>query len=271
MPYHSVNGIHLYYEWHGQHNAPPTVFINGLLADTSGWALQVPDFRPHVRVLLYDCRGQGQSDKPEQEAYSTRQHVDDLAMLLQALNISRAHMVGLSNGGAIALDFAARYPHSVDRLVVAATYPHTDSVMQAKLQSWLQALDQGGPAMRFDMATPWVWGRTFLHQHQQAIATLREKAAHAPPHATRALIAGALGYDIRPHLPGVLTPTLVLVGEEDLLTPPWYAQTIANALPHAQRCCIPNAGHALPIEQPALFNALAIAFLTRTQAQAQEG
>jgi 3-oxoadipate enol-lactonase len=273
MPYHTVNGIRLYYEWHGQPRATPTVFINGLLADTTGWAFQRPAFPALGRVLLYDCRGQGQSDKPDAERYPTRQHVDDLVTLLQALNITRANIVGLSNGGAIALSLAAQYPHYVARLVIAATYAHTDTLMAAKLQSWLQALDQGGPAMRFDIAIPWVWGRTFLHQHQHAVASLRQNAAHANPTATRALIAGALDYDIRPRLPSIPAATLVLVGEEDLLTPPWYAHEIASALPNAQRCLVPNAGHALPIEQPAMLNALTVAFLTQTQAQtqAQEG
>lgn len=263
MAHTQINNLSLYYEWHGQPGAFPVVCVNGLLADTTGWAFQVPVLAQHFHVLLYDCRGQGQSDKPP-GPYALHNHLTDLVGLLDALQVPRCHIVGLSNGGAIALALAARHPERVARLVVADTVAQTDAVMLAKLQSWLAALEQGGPRLRFDVATPWVWGRTFLAANAELLATLRDKAATANPAAVRALIAGAIFEDdstLQAQLATIQAPALVMVGEDDLLTPPSYARAIAAALPNARALVVPDAGHALPIEQPTLFNAVAQAFL----------
>jgi 3-oxoadipate enol-lactonase len=260
MPYQSVNRIQLYYEWHGDAAAFPLVLINGLLADTTGWMFQTEPYATHFRLLLYDCRGQGQSATPP-GPYPTDQHAQDLVALLDALGVQQTHLVGLSNGGAVAMTVAATYPERVARLVVADSYAHSDLLIHAKLTSWLQALEHGGLSLRFDVATPWVWGQTFLAANRHLLAPLREKAASTDAEAVRGLLSGALDYDIRDQLGAIRAPTMVLVGEEDLLTPPWYAREICTAIDGAQLCVIPQAGHALPIERPALFNALTLDFL----------
>ncbi len=260
MQQQKINGITVYYEQHGPHVAFPLVFINGLLADTTGWALQVPAFADYFHVVLYDCRGQGQSDKPP-GPYSSALHAQDLLSLLDRLDIQRAHFVGLSNGGSVAMHLAVQHPERIARLVLADTFAYTDAIMQAKLQSWLTALEVGGPGIRFDIATPWVWGRTFLAYNQHLLVPLREKAAQADPEPIQTLIEGALLFDIRDDLHAIQAPTLIFVGEEDILTPPWYARELAYAIPNARLCIVPQAGHALPIEQPAMFNALTRSFL----------
>jgi 3-oxoadipate enol-lactonase len=260
MPYQSVNGIQLYYEWHGAADAFPVVLINGLLMDTTSWAFQVPAFSQDFRVLLYDCRGQGKSDKP-QGPYPQAQHAQDLLGLLDALDISQAHIVGLSNGGTVAMHFTSDHPERVARLVLVDTYAHTDAVMRIKLDSWLAAVEAGGLYLRFDVAKPWVWGRTFLTNNPEIISTLRDRVEQADPEAGWALITGTLEYDIRDRLPNIPAPTLVMVGSEDVLTPPWYAQELASGIPNAELFIVPNAGHALTIERPAFFNALALTFL----------
>lgn len=260
MPYAEVNGIRLYYELHGPEAGPPVVFINGLLMDTTGWGLQLPSFARHFRVLLYDCRGQGRSDAPP-GPYLPQQHAADLVALLDALGIDRVHLVGLSNGGVIAMYVASAHPDRVARLVLADTYAYTDAQMTALLDAWLAALDAGGPILRFDVATPWVWSRHFLAAHPDVLATLREKAAGARVHAVRALIEGARAVDLRDRLERITAPTLVLVGEEDVLTPVWRAREIATTLPQATLVTLSGAGHALTIERANLFTALAQEFL----------
>ncbi len=263
MPHARVNGIQLYYEVHGQADGPPLVFINGLLMDTTGWGLQLPAFADTFHVLLYDCRGQGKSDAPP-GPYLPEQHAADLVGLLDRLDIERAHLVGLSNGGVIAMYMAAMHPHRVARLVLADTYAHADAQMIALLDAWLAALDAGGPTLRFDVATPWIWSRGFLSAHPDVLATLREKAGGARVDAVRALIQGAKAVDLREHLPTISAPTLVLVGEEDVVTPVWRARKIAQTIPNATLVVIGGAGHALSIEQAHMFNALTREFLHDT-------
>ncbi len=270
MPFQNIDGQPLYYEWHGADSAKPIVFINGLLADTTGWLYQQPVFAERFRVLLYDCRGQGQSSPPSHAPYPPAQHARDLLALCDSLNLTRFSLVGLSNGGAVAQHLAVAQPQRVERLVLASTYAAIDALMRAKLQSWLLALEQGGSLMRFDMATPWVWGRDFLAQHESLLASLRAKAARAPIETLRALITGALDHEMHQQLAEITAPTLVITGEEDVLTPPWYARELAGALPNAHLILVPQAGHALPIERPALFNTRVLAFLARTESEQRE-
>lgn len=260
MPYQQVGTIKLYYEWHGDEQAPPLVCINGLLSDTTSWALQLPDLGTHFRILLYDCRGQGKSDAPT-DGYTPEQHVADLVGLLDALHVPAGHMVGLSHGGTIAMKMAIAHPERVRRLVLMNTFAVTDPVMTIKMRSWLAALECGGVLLRFDVAQPWMWGPDFLRDHGDTLASLREIAGQGNPETVRSLINGVMGYDIRADLARIRAPTLVLVGEHDLLTPPSAAQTIAYGIPDAQLFIIPRAGHVLTIERAPVVNALIRTFL----------
>ena len=123
MPTLPVDDVELYYEWHGNPAGPVVVFVNGLLTDLASWAGHLPFFTDRYHCLVYDCRGQGQSAKPD-HVYTIRRHSADLAGLLAALGIARAAIVGLSNGGATALDFAAAQPARVTALVVALRRAH---------------------------------------------------------------------------------------------------------------------------------------------------
>lgn len=268
MPHQHLDDITLYYEWHGQEQGEPLVFINGLLADTTAWAFQLPAFTDHFRVLLYDCRGQGKSDKPA-GPYPPSDHIQDLLALLDALNVEQPYVVGLSNGGAIAMTFAARHPHRVNRLVLSDTYAAVDDILQAKVAGWLKALETGGPVARFDAAIPWIWGNDFLAKNGPVVEGLRKKAAQGDIDAIRSLIIGSKEHDMHSHLTAITAPTLVMVGEEDLLTPPWYARALAAAIPNASLALIPGAGHAPTIERPILFNALVRAFLTQQKSRGE--
>jgi 3-oxoadipate enol-lactonase len=265
MPYQTANGIQLYYEWHGLEDGFPVVLVNGLLMDTTSWVFQLPAFAQHFRVLLYDCRGQGRSDKPP-GPYPQALHAQDLLALLDALDVEQAHFVGLSNGGTVTMHFISDHPQRGARLVLVDTFAYADALMRSKLDSWLAAVEAGGLLLRFDVATPWIWSRNFMSNQPAILAALRTKAEQADPAAGHALITGTLEYDIRDRLPRIPAPTLVLVGEEDVLTPPWYARQLAENIPNAQLAIIPGAGHALTIERPTIFNMMALAFLQETAA-----
>ena len=132
----------LHYEWHGPEGAPLVMLVNGLLTDTSSWAPHLPRLAERHRCLLYDCRGQGRSGKPE-GPYPPRLHADDLAALCAALDLPPASFVGLSNGGNALLHFAADHPERVRRLVLSGVHAHADPLMRAKLASWASAMEAG--------------------------------------------------------------------------------------------------------------------------------
>jgi 3-oxoadipate enol-lactonase len=266
MPTLPINGIQLFYEWKGNAAGPPLVFVNGLLTDTTSWNAHLPYYADHYHCLVYDCRGQGQSDQPDQ-VYETHQHAADLAALVAALDLRDAYYIGLSNGGAAVLEFAADHPERVAALAVAGAYAHVDTILKVKLTSWVRAMEAGGSPVRFDVALPWVWGGDFLDQQYEVLLTIREKGMNLPLGPATNLIQGAMVHDIRARLPHIQAPTLVVVGEEDVLTPPKLAQYIADHVPGGQLHIMPGRGHAAALEDAAGFSRIVNTFF----AQVAEG
>jgi 3-oxoadipate enol-lactonase len=143
MPKIKVNGIDLYFELHGQGDWPVLVLNNGIIMNAaSSWIFQTKTLARHYRVLQYDCRGQGQADHPQQ-AYSMELHADDLAGLLTALEIEKAHIAGISYGGEVAQAFVLKYPQRVESLMLADTVSEVRPALHIIVQSWLEAATHG--------------------------------------------------------------------------------------------------------------------------------
>lgn len=259
MPETRVNGVQLWYELRGPKDGEPLVFVNGLLTDANSWAQQVPAFEDKYKVLLYDARGQGRSEKPP-GPYPVRLHAQDLVALLDRLQIKRAHLVGLSNGGAALLHLALERPDLVKKLVIVGGYSHVDPILEAKLEAWLAAA-RISSELRFLVATPYVWSNRFLERNRELFNYFKKRAAEFPKEAAINLIVGAKEQDITERLGEIRAPTLIVVGEEDILTPVKYARLMQERIPNAQLYIIPEAGHAVPLEQPELFNRVVREFL----------
>jgi 3-oxoadipate enol-lactonase len=264
MPKIAISDIELYYELKGNPDGPTLVFVNGLLTDTSSWNGHLPFFAERYRCLVYDCRGQGRSSKPDQ-VYETAMHAADLARLVEALGIERAAFIGLSNGGAAVLDYAATHPERVIAVIVSGAYASVDTILRVKLTSWVKAMEFGGSPLRFDVATPWVWGGRFLEENYQGLLGYREKGANMPIEWAMNLVKGAMVHDIRDKLPNVQAPTLVIVGEEDVLTPPQLSRYIAANVPNSELYIHPGRGHASALEDPAGWSAVVLDFLKRSE------
>lgn len=250
----------LYYELHGDPAAPVVVLLNGLTSDTTSWGQHVPRLAKHYRVVVYDCRGQGQSDKPE-DPYISPRHAQDVVELLDHLDLEKVRLVGFSNGGAIAMTIAGTYPERVEKLVLAFTFPWIDPLLTSKMTSWLKALEVGGAGHRFDIALPWVWSGPFIEANYSALLTLRVKAAAHPVHAIRNLIHGCMRHDARSLLPAITAPTLILTGDQDLLIDPAHSHALHAALPHSHLTVIPSAAHGWVIEQAGIFVEMVMEFL----------
>jgi 3-oxoadipate enol-lactonase len=120
MPYAVSGGFRTYFETHG--TGFPLLLINGLGGDHIEWLFQVPAFKPHFKVVVFDNFGSGKSDVPP-GPYTTARMADDAARLLETLSIPRAHVLGVSLGGMIAQEVALRHPDRVGRLVLGCTAP----------------------------------------------------------------------------------------------------------------------------------------------------
>lgn len=232
---------------------PKVVLLNGLFQRLESWDPVVPLLKGYT-LLRYDMRGQGESEAPE-GLYTPKVHAQDLLALLQELGWEEAFLVGLSNGGIVALQAALMAPTRFRGLVLACTTPYLDPALRAKVESWLHALRAGGTPLRLRVALPWVFGARFLNAHLELLTEegLASLIAQAPDErAQERLLQGFLSLeDLRPRLHSLALPALVLYGKEDLLFPKPYAQALAEAL-GAKLQALPT-GHAAPLEDPLAF------------------
>ncbi|MGQ0561200.1 MAG: alpha/beta fold hydrolase [Gemmatimonadota bacterium] len=260
------NGQELYYEMHGQ--GEPLVLVMGIGYDSSLWALhQVPALAPHFKVIIFDNRDVGRSSTAS-ASYSIADMADDVAGLLDALRIQRAHLLGLSMGASIAQEFALRHPQRLNRLVLCGpdAAPARQAFHPIAVWRWVKDSDASGAVFAAQQFT-WLFSSAFLRNGaavQQTIDFLSNNPNPVAPAAYARQAQAYLEFDPGTRLCGIAAPTLVVVGEQDLLTPPWIAREIAAAIPGARLEIIrgDGASHVVPLERPDEFNQLVIGFLT---------
>ena len=249
MPTVQANTIQLYYEMHGA--GQPLVFIHGLGSSTRDWEAQMPAFSKSFQVITFDLRGHGQSDKPA-GPYDMAIFSADLADLLQTLGIGAAHIVGLSLGGAVALQFALDYPAHVRTLTIVNSGPTLGdpAYAQQEIERRVGIVQhQGMRAMGQALSA-----NLFPRPEQANLrATFVERWAENDPeayiHATRSM----LGWDVTDRLNALQCPTLVIAADQDY-SPVALKEAYVKRIPNAQLVVIPDAHHALPMEQPEQFN-----------------
>jgi pimeloyl-ACP methyl ester carboxylesterase len=260
-----TNGQELFYEVHG--SGPPLVLVMGIGYDSSLWTLQqVPALSTRFRVVLLDNRDAGRSSRADRP-YAIADMADDVVGVLDALDIHRTHLVGLSMGSMIGMEFALRHADRLDRLVLAGpgAAPARSVVDPISSWNWVKANDPGGAAFGGQQLT-WLFSSAFLRNQQavqETVALLASNPNPVEPAAYDRQAQAYLNFDVLDRLGGITAPTLVIVGEQDLLTPPWVAREVAGGIPGARFEIITGDGssHVVPLERPDAFNQLVMDFL----------
>ena len=260
------NGQELYYEIHGE--GEPLILVMGIGYDSSLWNLQqVPMLSKQFKVVIFDNRDVGRSSRASRQ-YSISDMADDVAGLLDGLDIPRAHLLGLSMGGMIVQEFALRHPERVDRLVLsgAGGAPARTAFDPIGVWAWTKSHDGSGEAFAAQQFV-WLFSTSFLRNEAAVKQTLDLLASNPNPVTPDAYARQASAYlqhDMLDRLSGIQAPTLVVGGEQDLLTPPWILQEVAAAIPGAEFQMVrgDGASHLLPLERPAEFNQLVASFLS---------
>jgi len=245
----TVNGVSLAVEVRGE--GPAVLFIHGYPLDRSIWDHPMAALEGYRRIAP-DLRGMGESDAPDL-GYSVETYARDLAALLDALGIEDAVLCGLSMGGYVAFEFIRRWRRRVRGLVLMSTRAEADTAEGKRARDAAAATArERGAAVIAESMLPNVLSAATLSGAPETVERARTMMAASPVSG----LVGALGAmrdrpdstELLPTLAGL--PTLILVGEEDELTPPARARAMAEAIPGARLVVIPGAGHLLPLERP---------------------
>jgi pimeloyl-ACP methyl ester carboxylesterase len=264
MAYAIINRIRMHYEVAGA--GDPVLMINGLSAPAANWALQVKALAEHFQVITFDNRGVGETDLPPEPVYTMAQLADDAAALLRHLKIARAHVIGASMGGTIAQELALRHSRLVRSLVLACTWAEADARFLHSIESWVALAYRVPVEERYRYVLyPWVYSPRFFEKKQNLEMAFQRAMAY--PHQTRPeaierQARGILAWNGTrvPQLGAIRVPTLVLVGREDVLTPPEFSRVLARLIRRARLTILPG-GHAFFVEEADAFNRAVLRFL----------
>jgi len=242
----------------------PVVLLHGFPLSRAMWSEQVSGLRSSCRVIAPDLRGHGGSPAP-QGIYTMDEMADDVVELLDALEIAEPFVLGgLSMGGYVAFAFMARYPDRVRGLILMDTRASADTPevardREASAQAVLAA-DSTLPVV--EKMLPRLFGKATLAEHPERVELVRAQMTQSAPQGVAGALRGmALRPDRRPMLAQISVPTLVLVGEQDAITPPDEVKSLSAAIPNSRLVVIPEAGHMAPYENPSAANAAILEFM----------
>ena len=262
MPLADLGQRRVYFEEHG--HGDPLLLVNGLTADHTAWGLQTEYFRTHHRVIVFDNPGVGQTEGPR-GPYTTELFADVAAELLGHLGIERAHVIGASMGGTIAQQLALRHPALVRSLVLHCTWGSADNYLAALIRGWQTAARALPPIDLCRLIWPFVFTVWHYNDHPEAMAELERQVLAAPypqsPEAFCDQAEACIAHDVLDRLGEITAPTLITVGDRDLLTPPHHTYAIKERIPHARVRVWQKMGHAPFWEIPEEFNAVNDDFL----------
>ena len=255
-----VNDIYLNYELSGKKEAPVVVLSHSLGSSLAMWASQLTALESRYQVLRYDMRGHGRSDATE-GAYSLEQLGEDVVGLLNALNISRVHFVGLSIGGMIGQAIALNHGERLRSLVLCDTSAYLPPPALPMVQERIEtARGQGLQALVDGTLERW-FTPSYIKQNRPSVALIRDQflATSVAGYIGCSEAIGKLNFQER--LLEITLPTLIMVGAEDPGTPVAASEAIHERIQGSKLIVLPSASHLSNIEQADQFNRHLLAFL----------
>ena len=239
----------------------PVLFVHGFPHHRKLWAPQMRALAGQCRAVAVDLPGFGESDMPER--FSMDAWADGLARFLDALEIDRAVIAGLSMGGYITFAFWRLHRERVLALVLADTRAGADTEEgKAKRRETIELARREGPTAVARAMLPGMVGKSTREREPSVVATMRAMMESASVDsivgASEAMLART---DSVPLLPTIDVPTLIVVGEEDVLTPPKESRAMHAAIRGSRLEIIPGAGHVSNIERPAAVNQVLAEFI----------
>jgi aminoacrylate hydrolase len=260
MPIAAVAGGEIHYDIAGTGDA--LIFVSGLNGVGRYWAPQIPLFSKHFRVITYDQRGVGGSDCIQRE-FSVDQMAVELVGLMDVLSIERAHIVGMSTGGAIGQTIAIAHPQRLMKLALCSTWTHCDPWFRRLFHARRDLYLQAGPDLHSQFHPLFLYSPDYVNAHDADIEAERKRAPtkSSPVEVSVARINALLQFDRRAGLPHIKARTLVMNSDSDFITPGYFSDALAQAIPGAKHIVVKGGGHSFTVTRAEQFNRDLMAFL----------
>jgi 3-oxoadipate enol-lactonase len=257
-----LEGHSIHWERFGKGKKETLVLLNGLAMHTKAWYGFLPRLLPDLDVVLYDYPGQGESSAHD-VPYAIDRIASYLASVLDELSLDRVHVMGISYGGFIGLDFARQFQERLHTLTLSGILLSHEQLFE--MYEALSLLFYRSGPQAFEIYTHYmyekIFGETFVRAIGPQLEALRERFHERYKDRTHSLIRLTEAQDpffaaLDERLPGyraILTPTLIMAGAEDRAIPPWVQRKLVGVLPHARFELVDDCGHVVYIEKPDLF------------------
>ena len=258
----TADGQRIYWERFGRGHRETVCLLNGLAMHTKAWYGFVPRLAGDFDLLLWDYLGQGESSS-EDVPYEIPRFCDYLTMILDGLGIERVHLMGISYGGFVGLEYARRYQHRLHTLTLSGILLTHEELFE--MYEDLSLRFYRGSVEVFELYTHYmyekIFGEAFVLAFKDRLGEMRQRffdrfrdKRHCLIQLTEAQDRLFAALDDRmPEYRAIRTPTLVMAGAEDRAIPPWVQRKLTGILPNSRFELVPDSGHCVYIEQPERF------------------
>lgn len=260
------DGTRIHSQVTGPTGGPPVLLIQGLGMNKNGWMLQRVAMATKFRTIAMDNRAAGRSSIPD-APFTLEDMADDAAAVLDFHGVRDAHIVGASMGGAIAQILGVKHPERVRSLTLACTACRNLQWRSELLRHWSDTANVRGLRQWADESARWLVGPRSFRRLAPAIGWLGPLASFRPSRGFSAQVGAILDTDdsMVAELGRIAAPTLVVVGNQDILTPRADSEEIAERIPQSELVVISGAAHGLMIEHASTFNRVVIDFIDRAE------
>jgi 3-oxoadipate enol-lactonase len=261
MAFKKCNGINIFYEIHG--TGTPLILISGLGGDHFFWQPGLAFLSDRYQVITFDTRGIGQTDAPQQP-YSMDIFVADLLALMDELEIKKAHILGFSMGGNIALSFALKHPHRIMKLIIAASHATPAPQIQFFIDAVLDVYEKGiSTKQMFNLVCPWLFSNRFLSDPANAaFLQFDENDPYPQPvYAWKNQYLAQREYNVVEQLSHIKLHTLVLCAEHDPFAPLDASKLLHDNIENSVLKIVADSGHLMNYEFPEIFHRHVVEFL----------
>jgi pimeloyl-ACP methyl ester carboxylesterase len=264
-----AGGVRLHYEVHGS-KGPWLTLVHGGLVDSRSWEPVVGDLAADHRVITYDVRGFGCSDRPPPGSYSLEASVEDLGALWRHVGVTSGYVVGFSQGGVIAQAAAFALTSHVKGLVLIGTYAcRRPSEIEAAERRAADA-ERDGINSQICIHLERVFSPRYLADHPTEASRYIERLAEQDPVAFAATMRAMSRVELSAKLPALRVPVVVVVGAEDVAVGLSHAEALVALIPGAELVVVPDCGHTVAIEQPEALVRIVRDLVGRASADAME-